>query len=274
MGLGNWGFSLLSACQKAKLPVGEVIRRRRGRVLGRASILLAEAKLDAEILWLCVPDRMIAEVCERIAAQRKDLSGQMVLHSSGALSSKVLESVREAGAEVASVHPLMSFPSHRPVSLKGVPFAVEARSKSMYRRLALLTEALGGEPFALGMEAKTLYHASGTLASPLLLSTIAAAEQAIVSAGVAPRKARELVGRIALATVSNYLAQGAAKSVSGPFARGDFQTIALHLRAMEEHPSLASLYRELACYALERLPSRNQQQIKSLLAVPSKGSSA
>lgn len=266
VGPGNWGSSLLFACRDAKIPVPEIIGRSSGKLGKTAIVALSQARLNARILWLCVPDNAIQKTCEMLVAHRAKLRGQVVVHSSGALSSQILGAAANAGAIVGSVHPWMSFPTRQPVPLHRVPFAIEVSSQAARRELYAIVRQLGGEPFALEAEAKALYHAAGTMASPLLLSAVVSAQEAAVAAGLSTRQAQQLVGRIAHATMGNYLARGAGKSFSGPFARGDFQTIALHLRTLEAHPSLARVYRELASHALESLPSRNRQEIRGLLA--------
>jgi predicted short-subunit dehydrogenase-like oxidoreductase (DUF2520 family) len=268
LGLGNWGSSLFAACRAAKIAIPEVIRRRSPRSAGKNFVSFSHAQLNSRILWLCVPDGVIAKVCAAVVARRPDLQGQIVVHSSGALSSEILAPAAKAGAAVASVHPLMSFPTRRTVPLKDVFFAVEAENDSVRRELKAVVRRLGGSPFPLHAGSKTIYHAAGTLASPLLLATVVAAERLAVHAGLPRQRARQMVGRIARATVENYVLRGAGKSFSGPFARGDFQTIALHLQALDKHPSLARVYRELAGYVLQELPSRNRREVEKLLAVP------
>lgn len=274
VGLGNWGSSLAAACQSSGIAVREIVRRGSQRRADKNTVSFRRAKLDARIVWLCVPDGVIEEICTDIVAHRTSLKGQILVHSSGALASDVLVAAEKAGAVLASVHPLMSFPTRRPVPLKNVPFAVETRSGSARREINAIIRKLGGNSFSLRAEDKAVYHAAGTLASPMLLTTVVAAEQAAVAARLSRRRARELVGRIALATVGNYLARGAGKSFSGPFARGDSRTIALHLRTLDAHPSLARIYRELARYALEQLPTRNRREIEKLLSIPAKGAKA
>src|SRR6185312_6297745 len=118
------------------------------------------ARLDARLIWICVPDAAIAEVVEKIAARAQRLRGEhglrgrIVVHSSGALSADVLEPARRAGAKIASVHPVMSFPTRRVVSLAGVMFGVEAREAAVGRELFALARRLGGVPFAVKPEGK------------------------------------------------------------------------------------------------------------------------
>jgi predicted short-subunit dehydrogenase-like oxidoreductase (DUF2520 family) len=270
IGLGNWGSSLARALTDAEVPLHEVVvrGRRSARKTVRALPLtdLDRARLEADVLWLCVPDGSIAQVTARLVKRVADrgLEGQIVVHSSGALSAGVLQAAAKAGASVGSVHPLMSFPTRTPVTVKGVSFAVEADPASS-RVLNALVRRIGGRPFAIKAASKALYHAVGVLSSPLLVSHLAAAHEAAARAGFRPRQARRLIEPIARATLDNFFRNGPAKSFSGPIARGDVETIRLHLQALKPHPILASVYRSLALYALDTLPSPGRTALQTSL---------
>ena len=256
IGPGNWGSSLVHALGVAGVPLDEVID----------PATLNRARLEAGILWLCVPDAAIAPVTRRVVRRvaKRGLKGQLVVHSSGALNAEVLQAAAKVGASVASVHPLMSFPTRTPVSLQGVPFGVEADAASR-RILYALVRRIGGRPFLIKGDSKALYHAVGMLSSPLLVSHLVAAQEAATLAGFSSRQARRLIEPIARATLDNVFLRGAGKSFSGPIARGDVQTIRLHLQALKVHPMLADVYRSLALYALESLPARARQTQRRLL---------
>jgi predicted short-subunit dehydrogenase-like oxidoreductase (DUF2520 family) len=258
IGLGNWGTSLAHALAEADVP------------LQRASTL-DRAPLAADILWLCVPDAAIAPVSQRLAdrfkARRRKMTGQIVVHSSGALNVQVLQAAAKQGASVASVHPVMSFPTRTPVPVQGVPFGIEA-DPTTRRVLNALVRRIGGRPFAIKAENKALYHAVGVFSSPLLVSHLVAAQQAGELAGFTPRQARELVEPIARATLENFFRKGAQSSFSGPIARGDRETIRLHLQALQPHPMLAGVYRSLALYALQALPGPARAELRRLLRQP------
>jgi predicted short-subunit dehydrogenase-like oxidoreductase (DUF2520 family) len=283
VGLGNWGSSLVNALRVAGAPLREIVvrseaaavreRRRLRRTGGPRIATLAEAELDAEFLWLCVPDAAIARTARQVARQlaRRGrgrragaAGGQIVLHSSGALSRAILAPLGRHGLATASAHPLMSFPGRDPVSIEGVGFAVEAEPP-VRRRIATLVRRIGGRPFRIDGEAKALYHAAGAMASPLLVAHLAAAEEAAALAGIAPRRARQLIGAIARASLENAIRQGAERSFSGPFARGDSGTVLLHLQALGAHPFLDGVYRGSARYALEGLPIRRRRALLQAL---------
>jgi predicted short-subunit dehydrogenase-like oxidoreductase (DUF2520 family) len=258
IGLGNWGSSLARALTDAKVPLHEVVVR--GRLSARKTTLpltnLDRARLEADVLWLCVPDKVIARVTAGLLKRVADrgFKGRIIVHSSGALGAGVLQAATKGGASVGSVHPLMSFPTRTPIALEGVSFAVEADAGTR-RVLNQLVRRIGGRPFAIKAGNKALYHAVGVLSSPLLVSHLAAAHEAAARAGFSPRQARQLIEPIARATLDNFFRNGPANSFSGPIARGDVETIRLHLQALKPHPILASVYRSLALYALETLPS-------------------
>ncbi len=260
IGPGNWGSSLAQALRVAGVPLDEVV----------VPATLNRAHLDADVLWLCVPDAAIAPVSRRLAqrVRARGLRGQIVVHSSGALGTEVLKAAAKAGASVASVHPVMSFPTRTPVSLRGVPFGVEADAAAR-RILYSIVRRIGGRPFLIksGNQAgnKALYHAVGMLSSPLLVSHLVAAQQAAALAGFSPGQARRLIEPIARATLDNVFSRGPAKSFSGPIARGDIQTIRLHLQALQVHPMLADVYRSLALYALDALPGQGKKDLRRLL---------
>jgi predicted short-subunit dehydrogenase-like oxidoreductase (DUF2520 family) len=275
IGLGNWGSSLAHALDTAGVSLQEVIltgeRSRRSasnRTLARALPLttLDLAQLKADILWLCVPDGAIKQITGRIVKRvgKHGLKGQIVVHSSGALSALVLQAAARVGASVASVHPVMSFATRAPVSLEGVPFGVDAEPPAR-RILNAILRQVGGRPFAVEAANKALYHAVGVLSSPLLVSHLAAAHEAATLAGFTHQQAKRLIMPIVRATVDNFFLRGPAKSFSGPIARGDLQTIHLHLQALKPHPILAGVYRSLALYALETLPAAGKNKLRSSL---------
>jgi predicted short-subunit dehydrogenase-like oxidoreductase (DUF2520 family) len=265
IGAGNWGSSLVAALRRAGIPAREVVSRTRRS----GAVRFKDARLEAQTLWLCVPDGAIADVAAAIAARRREqgatLRGQLVLHSSGALTVAALEAARKGGAAVASAHPVMSFPTRRAVDLQDVLFGVEARETGVRRRLYALIRKIGGKPFAIRSAKKALYHAAGTLASPLLVSELSAAMATARMAGLSTAEARNWVGVLAQATMRNVFEQGETRSFSGPFARGDVATISLHLKALTEHPMVAGIYRSLARHAIETLPVERKRELRSLL---------
>jgi predicted short-subunit dehydrogenase-like oxidoreductase (DUF2520 family) len=272
IGAGNWGASLIAALKRADLGPREVVRRDGWR----------KAELDARVIWICVPDAEIGEVASKIAERARVLSGerglrgQIVVHSSGALAAAILEPARRMGAKIAAVHPVMSFPTRKVVALDGVMFGVEAKDAAVRSELSALVRRMGGDPFAMKAETKALYHAAGVMASPLVVTQLVAAMETAEAAGLDKKSAAKWVRVLTEATLRNVFGVGAERSFSGPFARGDAETIRLHLRALQEHPILADVYRSLARYAVESryaektLPVKNRDALKKVIRAGSR----
>jgi predicted short-subunit dehydrogenase-like oxidoreductase (DUF2520 family) len=260
IGLGNWGSSLAAALDDAGLLLERVHARRR----------MSRSKLDAQVLWLCVPDAAIATTADWLVAQRGDLSGQalsrqIVVHSSGALDRSILAAAERADARTGSVHPMMSFPTRRVIGLRGTHFGVEAADTATRKRLFTLVRRLGGRPFAIAGDGKAMYHAGAMFGSPLLVATLAAGVRAMRASGIGEEEALALLGPMAAATVANVQKQGLARSFSGPLARGDAATVKVHRKALTKHPLMAQLYAALAGIAAENLPSADRHAIQAAL---------
>jgi predicted short-subunit dehydrogenase-like oxidoreductase (DUF2520 family) len=193
-----------------------------------------------------------------------DYKVRFAFHSSGALVSRELEPLRQAGAAVASVHPLMTFVAGARPSLTGVPFAVQgdAAATRVARRIV---RQLGGESFSLPASRKAAYHAWATMTSPLLLAYLVTLEEAARAAGLSRQDARRKSLPIIRQTLANYSRLGPARSFSGPLVRGDAATVAKHLAALKKYPGAREIYVALARAALRGLPVKNQNELKRWL---------
>ena len=281
VGAGSLATFLAVRLREAGFTITEIIARdsppsrRRAQALaakvGAQAVTAHFAELDATLLWFCVPDREIRRAASCLADYllARALGGQKIkvrfaLHSSGALSSRELDSFRTIGAAVASAHPLMTFVAGARPSLAGVPFAMEgdAAATRVARRIV---RELGGESFVLPASRKAAYHAWATMTSPLLLAFLVTLEEAALAAGLTRQDARRKSLPIIRQTLENYSRLGPAQSFSGPLVRGDAQTVAKHLAVLKKHPGAREVYVELARAALRGLPVKNRDELERLL---------
>jgi predicted short-subunit dehydrogenase-like oxidoreductase (DUF2520 family) len=285
VGAGSLATFLAVALHHAGFTITEIVTRDSPRSRRHARALAAKvgaqlvtadsAMLDATLLWFCVPDREIRRAASALAAHlsahalshQKNKSKNKVrfaLHSSGALSSRELDPLRQAGVAVASAHPLMTFVAGARPSLTGVPFAMEGDDAAM-RVARQIVRDLGGESFSLPVARKAAYHAWATLTSPLLLAFLVTLEEAARAAGLTPRDARRKSLPIMQQTLANYARLGPARSFSGPLIRGDAETVARHLVVLKKHPRAREVYVALARSALRGLPVKNREGLRRLL---------
>ena len=223
----------------------------RGRVGGAVSERLAErgVQLDApepELVLLCVPDRAIAEVAETVAP------GPWVAHVSGATGLDALA----PHTRRFSLHPLQSFTKARGAEqLDGAWAAVTGESGEALAVGFELAELLGVRAFELEDDARAAYHAGAAVASNFLVTLRATAGRLLEAAGAPPEALDPLMRRV----IENEF------ELTGPIARGDWETVDRHLAAIREHaPELEELYVVLAeataAVAGRELPSFNVTQ--------------
>ena len=258
--------------------VAEIISRpakssaQRAAVLARevnaAAATVANAAFDCDVLVLAVPDGVIAKVATQIAKKlaRAERLPRVVLHASGAKSSRELAPLAALGIATGSAHPMMTFVAGPPPNMQGAYFALEGAPEAM-RAGRVLARRLGAKCFVLAAAKKPLYHAFGAMLSPMLTAELDAAEALGQRAGIPAREVRRLMRPIVERTVANVLAQGAAKSFSGPLVRGDVATVESHLEALSRLPE-EDVYRALGGYAVEKLPVRRRSAMKRVLTSP------
>lgn len=272
VGAGRVGRALALRLAEAGYRISEVIgrgspksvaktRRLARRVKATAS-RMSGARLGADVVWFCVPDGQIASAAGELA--RFDWRGKFAFHASGARSSNELAILRERGAKVASLHPLMTFIPGVAPELAGATFAVEGDPQAV-SVAADIVHGLGGNLLRLRQQNKAAYHAFATLACPLLLSLLAANEKAGALAGISRLRARRAMFPIIRQTLANYEKFGAEDAFTGPIARGDEEIIRKHLTSLETLPETQALYIALARAALQYLPKPGAEAIDETL---------
>jgi predicted short-subunit dehydrogenase-like oxidoreductase (DUF2520 family) len=180
----------------------------------------------AELRLLCVPDRAIPENARAIEP------GPWVAHVSGGTPLAALDPHERR----FSVHPLQTLTKARgPEQLDGAWAAVTAETPEAHDRALWLAEVLGLRPFALADDQRALYHAGAAMASNFLVTLYRTAARLFAEAGAPPQALIPLMER----TIANGF------ELTGPIARGDWETVERHLEALEG-TGLEGLYTALA----------------------------
>jgi predicted short-subunit dehydrogenase-like oxidoreductase (DUF2520 family) len=273
VGPGRLGSALAVALRRAGYTISEIVFRnsiaskRKARQLARkvdARVFTTDsARLNADLVWFCVPDREIAAAGEQLSSATV-WKKKIVFHSSGAQASDELKALRRRGAAVASVHPLMTFVSGSIPALEGVPFAVEGDKAAVLAARRIVRD-LSGEAFTIRKEHKAAYHAWGAFTSPLLVALLMTGEELARNAGLSDFEARKKMLPIIRQTIANYEAFGPAGAFSGPIVRGDAETVRTHLRVLKKITEASEVYSALARAALRFLPAENRKALTEAL---------
>src|SRR3954470_1008354 len=201
VGPGSLGGALAVALKNAGYPIAEVVYRRdrkRAEVIARRcggqAVKFEQAGFTGDAVWLTVGDDEIAATAKAIS-KRGRWKGKYVFHASGAFSSDELRPLKAAGANVASVHPMMSFVRSAEATFRGVTFALEGDAAAN-KFAAKIAKALGGTSFLLKTPDKPLYHAMGAFSSPLLVAHLAATEKIGRKLGLKAEQTRRVIAPI------------------------------------------------------------------------------
>ena len=211
-----------------------------------------EISRQAQIVFITTPDDAIQSTCQVIAKHKGFERSAVVIHCSGALSSEILSSARDCGAVAATLHPLQSFASvdQAETLVPGSFCAVEGDETALpiVRRLV---KDLGGVLMEITPEGKTLYHAAAVTASNYLVTLMHLALELDRAAGMSPDISFKALLPLIKGTLSNIGAKGIREALTGPIARGDVDTVAAHLKAIEERvPELLTVYKTLGLYTV------------------------
>ncbi|TDW60598.1 Rossmann-like and DUF2520 domain-containing protein [Kribbella pratensis] len=219
-------------------------RDRVAQLLPAVPVLTAdEVTQRADVVLVAVPDDLIRDVAHTLP-----LTGaQYVVHLSGAHGLSPLEGL---AATPVALHPSMTFPGG-PVQLDDVMFTATApdAARPVVERLV---KSLGAQVQWVADEQRALYHAGLVHGANHLTTLVSQAIGVLREAGVADPVAT--LQPLLAATLDNTLRSG-HHALTGPIARGDVDTVAAHLTALQGLQVLrdrtATTYAELARATVE-----------------------
>ena len=194
---------------------------------------LADLARDSQLIFLTVPDGAIREVAEELAGCGVDLSGKIVVHCSGATSSEALSVCCDAGAHVASMHPLYAVSSRFDCwqELGHAWFTLEGDDEVVCVLEAAL-DRLGNKHARIDAADKVRYHAAAVMASNLVVGLYHEAAAQLAACGLSQDDAEAALASLFLGNAEHVAHDGCAAALTGPAARGDTQTIDAHLSCL------------------------------------------
>lgn len=227
---------------------------------------VADVANSAELLLLAVPDTELPGLVSGLAATAAVRPGTIVAHTSGVNGVEVLAPLKDCIP--LAIHPAMTFTgSDEDIArLPDACFGITAADEVGYAIAQSLVLEIGGEPFRVPEQARTLYHAALAHAGNHIVTVVTDALDALRAAvagtellgqqlvddqpgGIAER----ILGPLARAALENTLQRGQA-ALTGPIARGDAGVVAGHLRALQSvDPQLAQAYRVNAVRTAEKV---------------------
>jgi predicted short-subunit dehydrogenase-like oxidoreductase (DUF2520 family) len=198
---------------------------------------------------LAVPDAEVPEVAHALAGLGRAPEGCAVFHLSGTLPTDVLEPLYHAGYVVGALHPLLAVADpgigrHSVgdawFSVTGAPDAVSVAR--------VLVNSIGSRLITVPAARRSTYHAAAVLASTMMLPLLARAVELMQRAGVNGDDGLAALIPLVRSTLDSIEAGEVPEALRGPIACGDVDTVALHLRALDDDE--ARLYATIGAEAL------------------------
>jgi predicted short-subunit dehydrogenase-like oxidoreductase (DUF2520 family) len=234
------------------------LRRAEQRLPDSPVLPVDEVARRAELLLLAVPDAELSGLVSGLAATGSVRPGTIVVHTSGANGVTVLNPLTEQGCIPLAIHPAMTFTGADEdiARLSESCFGITAADEVGYAIAQSLVLEIGGEPFRVRENARTLYHAAlahaGNHVSTVVLDAVEALRVALRGQELLGQElvgdgpgglAERVIAPLARASLDNALRRGQS-ALTGPVARGDASAVRAHLLAFAEaDPELGQAYR-------------------------------
>ena len=260
IGIGRLGGALAIALSRAGFTIDKLVHRDAATVNSISDQLASSVRLvawseiptqiDSDIILISTADPEIGGVAE--ALQDRLRRDSVVLHTSGSLSSEVLNSLAAKGHETGSMHPLVSVSD----AVRGAEhfanafFCVEG-SEVAARVARSIVGALRGRAFTIAPDKKSLYHASAVVASGHLVALFDMATDMLSACDIEKDAAREILFPLIATTLRNLEANTPSTALTGSFARTDITAIERHLASIDG-AGLSPAVRDIYLYLGER----------------------
>ncbi|MCI0412706.1 DUF2520 domain-containing protein [bacterium] len=282
IGCGKVGRTLARALQNAGYKTGAVICRTAANAGDAVSFIGGgvpstdlESALDStRIHFITTNDDALQEVVEKIVEIGPDsLETHYFFHTSGSISSTVLEPLARKKAQVASIHPLQVFadPAKALETLPGIYYAIEGSDKAMELAVQIV-DHLQGKLLLIPTGRKVLYHVAGVFAANYLMVLIDVALHIMQDLGETQEDSFDAFLPLMVGALQNVEDLGVGEALTGPVARGDAATIKRHLEALQTlTPEVGDMYKILGQEAVKialragKISPKKAQEIAKIL---------
>ena len=187
-----------------------------------------------DVVIIAVSDDAVSQV-GRMVADRLAGSGVTVAHTSGTVPMSALDSRLARGV----FYPLLSFTGDGD-DFAAAPLLIEGDSAESVERLSGLARAIGSKWAVMGSQERGRLHIAAVFANNFVVRMQALACGWCRDNGIDYDLLKPLVATAAVRTTRAGV--DPADCQSGPAARGDVSTIAVHRALLEGHDDMLSVY--------------------------------
>ena len=187
-----------------------------------------------DVVLVAVPDHKLKEVLSSIDCP----DNCVVAHTAGSYGIELFpSSIRRSGV----FYPLQTFSKERSISLRDLPFLIEASDEGTGRILHDLALLTGGKVLYVDHERRRMVHLAAVFINNFTNYMLTAGSELASKAGLSLNIFEPLIRE----TIAKALDDGPEKSQTGPAIRNDLNTVELHLELLSFSPELQKIYREM-----------------------------
>lgn len=246
LGAGRLGSALTRALASSGYDVVAVASRTRAhaerasKLAGASAIALTLKQLDklpeAAVFFITTRDDVIRQTATALAGAlaKPAATPRICAHTSGALSYEELAPLRARGFALASLHPIISVSNADDsfTALTRAYYSIEGDKKAV-SVLRKIVGSLGGKIVSIQGSRKAFYHSAAVIACGHMAALFDAAAETMTRCGLSTKQAERVISSLVASTLDNIKRFGPARALTGPFARGDVETVKSHLAALE-----------------------------------------
>lgn len=224
---------------------------------------------NSDILFITTSDNEIPKVCNRLVEENLLDKGKILIHMSGASSSKILDKAKEKECYIYSLHPLQSFADTNKAinDLETTVFSLEGDEE----KINIIEDVLrktGNTYFKINAEQKAMYHATASVVSNYLVGLIDYGLSLFESIGIDKEDGYKALYPLIEGSIKNIYDLGTIKALTGPIVRGDTETITKHIETIKKNnPNDLELYKIMGLKTLDLAQKeklKDKEKIKEL----------
>jgi len=258
IGIGRVGSAFIRELTKSGLYIKVILDRNKSksdRMLEylrnhdiHASAFLFDLK-KCDLIIISVNDDEIQEVCKSLVNESVLKDGSTVVHTSGMVSTRMLNSAKSKGLFTGNIHPILSFPdteSHYP-PFDGSWFGIDGDRETI-EILTELIKAMGARFIRIKDSNREFYHLAMVFASNYIAALHLVARKILIDkCKIDNETINECLLKLESSVIKNLQIDELGNALSGPIVRGDVTTIKRHINALKgEYPQFLQLYSEMA----------------------------
>ena len=237
IGSGNMATQLIQAFKKASINiegvyVRDVQKRKKIAQDYGVQLYLSMQNIDADVLFLCVPDDQIRVVSEELT----DFKG-IVVHTSGSTPSTVFASHKKYGV----FYPVQSMTRSGKINFSKVPLCITASDPESLDLLLTLATCISGHTCVMSDEDRQKVHLAAVMTNNFINHLVVKSKEYLDSNKID----YELIVPLLRFTLEKLTSQPYNFQQTGPAIRGDRNTIEMHESMLASDSNLLEIYQTI-----------------------------